>query len=191
MIKIGIIGEDPNDTKSIQNLLSKRFSKLITFKALIRNKKGYQLNNTRVKVALQIEFERYKPQYVLFIRDADGIITNKDKLRAAHNWFLSLNKVVQNKGLFLLNIYELEALVLADIETFNKLYGTSIKYPKDVMFKEEPKEFLMQKTEKNKKSYKEADCPEIFEKLNYNTLLANCKYFKEFDSIFCKTLKLK
>lgn len=191
MIRIGLIGEDPNDTLSIRNLLLKRYPDQISFKQLIRNKKGFQLNNPRVRNALQIEFDRYKPHHVLFIRDADGIITETAKIKKAHEWFNILNPVVKNKGLLLINIYELEALILADIKSFNKEYGTTITYTQNVMYQKEPKEYLMGKTSKNRKVYRESDCPELFSKLNYNTLTANCKYFKDFDDYFRAALNLK
>lgn len=39
-IKIGLIGEDPNDTLSIQNLLLQKYPGVFHFKQLIKNKKG-------------------------------------------------------------------------------------------------------------------------------------------------------
>src|ERR1700743_2437831 len=123
-LKIGLIGEDPNDTQSIRNLLQRRYPDSFTFKQLIKNKKGYQLDNARTSAALKVEFDDFKPNYVIFIRDADALPGENEKIQKAHNWFIKLNQIVNNKGILLLNIYELEALILADIETFNRLYGT-------------------------------------------------------------------
>ena len=55
--KIGLIGEDPNDTLSIQNLLLQKYPDLFQFKQLIKNKRGYQLNNSRTDAALKVEFD--------------------------------------------------------------------------------------------------------------------------------------
>jgi len=190
-LKIGLIGEDPNDTLSIQNLLLQKHSGLIQFKQLIRNKKGYQLNNSRTDAALKVEFEDFKPQYVLFIRDADALPSEKAKIKRVQEWFNKLNPIVNNQGILLMNIYELEALILADIETFNNLYGTSIQFKKNCMYQKEPKEFLIQKTSNNKKSYSESHCPGIFKTLKIDTVERNCIYFKEFHSNFKKILKIK
>jgi hypothetical protein len=188
MKKIGLVGEDPNDTLSLRNLLAGKYPAAFQFKQLIRNKKGYQLNNARTDAALKIEFEDYKPDYVLFIRDADALPSEKDKLDNVKAWYAKLNNVVNKKGILLINIYELEALILADIETFNKLYGTSIQYSKNCMHQKEPKEFLIQKTAKNSKVYSESHCPEIFKHLKYDVLIAKCAYFKDFNTSINKLI---
>ena len=36
-------------------------------------------------------------------------------------------RILNKKGIHLLHIYEIEALILADIETFNKIYKTKMK----------------------------------------------------------------
>lgn len=191
MKKIALIGEDPHDTISIKNILSKKHSDQFQYKQLLKNKKGYQLNNDRVDAALKIEYDEYKPHCVLFIRDSDSLPSEKEKIKIIKNWFHKLNKIVDNKGIFLLNIYELEALLLADINTFNKTYKTSIKFTKNVMFQKEPKEFLISKTKKLKKTYSESDCPEIFGHLDFDLLIKNCSYFSEFYQTFKKAAGLK
>jgi hypothetical protein len=191
MKKIGLIGEDPNDTIAIQNLLQNQHSNGLQFKQLIKNIRGHQLDNERTFHSLKIEYTDYQPHLVLFIRDADGIATENKKIKKVVDWFNNLNKTVENKGLLLVNIYELEALILADIATFNKLYGTLIKFPGNVMYQTEPKEFLIQKTFKNRKRYSEAHCPDIFKHLNFDTVINNCKYFKSFYENFKAVAKLQ
>ena len=191
MIKVGLIGEDPNDTQAIKNLISQKFGDRLSFKHLIKNRKGYQLDNKRVQDALKIEFENYQPRIVLFIRDADGCANETEKKDKVLNWFLKLNPVVNQRGILLMNIYELEALILADIETFNKIYNINIKIRKNVMFQEEPKEFLKLKTKNCKKKYFESDCPELFKSLRFDSIYNNCKYFSDFIVILKKTGKLQ
>lgn len=43
MIKVGLIGEDPNDTQAIKNLVSQKFGDKLSFKQLIKNKKGVSI----------------------------------------------------------------------------------------------------------------------------------------------------
>lgn len=191
MKRIGLIGEDPNDTLAIRNLLLQKYPKGFQFKQLIKNKKGYQLNNDRVANALKIEFQDFKPDYVIFIRDADAIATEESKIRIVVDWFNKLNLIVNRRGILLVNIYELEALILADIKSFNKFYGTQIKYTGNVMYQAKPKEFLFVKTASNKKSYSESDCPELFRYLNFDTVVDSCTYFREFHQKFKLLVQIK
>lgn len=191
MKKIGIVGEDPNDTDAIKNLLQKKHANALHFKQLIKNKRGHQLDNERTFHSLKIEYDDYKPHFVLFIRDADGIVTENNKIKKVVNWFTKLNPTVENKGILLINIYELEALILADISTFNRLYGTTIKFGGNVMYQTEPKELLIQKTSKNKKKYAESHCPDIFKELDFDSVINNCMYFKTFYEDFKAATKLR
>ena len=85
--------------------------------------------------------------------------------------------------MFLLHIYEIEALILADIDTFNTLYKVKIDFKKDPMLISEPKEYLQSKCKK----YKPSDNSSIFEKLNFKKLL-NCRYFENFINNFEKAI---
>jgi hypothetical protein len=100
-----------------------------------------------------------------------------------------LDATINNKGLLLLNIWELEALIFADITTFNKLYNTTYKFSGDQSFKKNPKEELKRITFQKKKKFNESDCPEIFENLNFNTVENNCNYFADFITDFNKKIK--
>src|SRR5438046_1173617 len=113
MIKIGLIGEDPNDTSSIKNLLHKKYSNRIQFYPLARRIKGYHLDSKKIKNILPIEFRDKKCKFVIYIRDLDGYKTEHSKIRRREKWFKELDATVNNKGILLLNIWELEALILA------------------------------------------------------------------------------
>lgn len=191
MKKIGLIGEDPNDTNAIKNLLERKYPKNIKFQQLLKNIRGHQLDNARVSKSLEIEYKEYKPNFVIFIRDADCISTEQAKIQKVHDWFSKLNISVNNTGILLMNVFELEALILADIATFNKLYRTTIKYSGNVMFQMDPKKFLKEKTYKNHKKYSESDCPNIFKQLDFDIVLNNCTYFKAFYEIFMEKVKEK
>jgi hypothetical protein len=100
-------------------------------------------------------------------------------LKIRKNWFEKLNNEFGN-GIFLLNIYELEALMLADIQTFNLHYKSKINFNGNPMMQEKPKEFLMAKTEYCQKKYVVSHAPNVFEKLDFETVYKNCSYFKAF-----------
>lgn len=57
MIRIGLLGEDSNDTSSIQNLLLKNYKKRVQFFPLVKNLKGHQLDTDRVARILIVEFK--------------------------------------------------------------------------------------------------------------------------------------
>lgn len=179
MIKIGLIGEDPNDTDSIKNLLLQKLDGKVLFTKLLKNRRGHQLDNIKTINLLKIEFKDKKPDLVVFIRDVDGIETEKEKIKKTQDWYNLLSKEVSKK-LLLLNIYELESLIIADINCFNKIYGTTIKNKRDVNFIKEPKEFLIRKSSLNKKKFNESDCPDLFQCLDINIVAKNCKYFNTF-----------
>lgn len=180
--KIGLIGEDPNDTIAIKNLLLQRHTTGLQFEQLLKRKRGYELNNPRYAAALKIEYDAKRPDFIIFIKDADALPSEREKIKEVEEWFSKLNKVVNNKGILLKNIYELEALILTDIDTFNKYYNVNIKYNKNVMFHKEPKEFLKLKT-KAQKQYQESHCPELFTKLNFDKVLT-CSEFSKFYEAF-------
>lgn len=175
-MKIGLVGEAPNDIQSIKNLLLKRYTdSKYKFVFMLQRINGSNLDSQKTKRFLRIEFEIQKPDIVIFIRDLDSVLPNKIKLYERRNYFTNFNRVVNKKGIHLLHIYEIEALILSDIETFNKIYNTNIPKFIDVMKVNEPKEFLKKATSK----YSESQNSDIFDKLDFNKVL-DCKYFGKF-----------
>ncbi|KIO78534.1 hypothetical protein TH53_03245 [Pedobacter lusitanus] len=120
MIKVGLVGEDPNDTSSLKILLNKKYSGHVHFQPLLKRIKGHQLDSVKTKRAVGLEMSEHKCNFILFIRDLDGLHTQKDLIKAKNDWFSSLDQVCGNQNIFLLNIWELEAMIFGDIETFNK-----------------------------------------------------------------------
>jgi Domain of unknown function (DUF4276) len=187
---IGLIGEDPNDCHAIKQLLLQKYNKQFKFVSLLKNIKGSCLDNKRTANSLAVEFKTTKTNCILFIRDTDGIFTEIDKTKKVENWFKKLNEIVNKQGILLCNTYELEALILADINTFNTIYKSTIKFSGDVSYKKDPKGFLKEKTKKLQRQYRESDSEELFAKLRFDEVKKNCKYFKEFISIFEKKNEL-
>ena len=68
----------------------------------------------------------------------------------------------------------MEALILADIDSFNDYYGLKTKPIGDPMTKSEPKEILKKLTTKTQKGeYKESDALAIFQNLKFKTIYKN------------------
>jgi hypothetical protein len=173
-MKIGLVGESPNDTTAFANLFRKRYADGITFFTLIPDVRGSQLDEQKTKHLLRKQYQIKKPDVVLFIRDLD-----QDKnAESRKQYYTEFKSVVDNESIYLLNVYELEALILADLDTFNAIYNTSLSFSDNPMTEPEPKEWLIERTQGSSK-YNESKSPEIFSKLNFDKLLT-VQYFDAF-----------
>jgi len=188
MIKVGIIGEHPyNDSKPIKTILEKEYEdKEVQFFVLLRNIRGSQLDKNgkpsrKALAELKEVFRTKKLNFVIYVRDLDALPSDENKIKARESWFTTFDKEAANgKGIFLLNIYELEALILADINTFNQLYSVSISFTGNPMYQAEPKELLKEKTAKSPRGkYREADAMDIFEQLDTEKI-KNHQQYKQF-----------
>ncbi len=181
MIKIGLVGESPYDTKAIKHLLQQKYNEGFSYTILLKNVSGDHLNTSKAKRAIAIEVKEQKPDLVIVIRDADVVESNEHIIGEKKEWYLHFVKQIDRKSVFLLNVYELEALILADIESFKKYYQVAFNFTGSVSHQEKPKEYLQQKTAKK---YKVSDCPDLFHCLHFETIKRNCAYFKDFISSF-------
>lgn len=181
-MNVGVVGESKHETRALIALLKNCLTH-INFVRLIKNQpEGSQWKNKKTLKNLRLSVNTTASNKVgIFSHDLDGPESNDSLKREKKKIFEGVKKSLSNLGqlLYLLNIQELEALILADIETFNKEYRTTLKFSKPEA-KKDPKEFLEQKTEKAKKQYQESHCPELFAKLNPDTVQAKCAYFKAF-----------
>ena len=178
-MKVAVFSESTNDSKAVISLLQQR-NYTVQFKPILKVK-GDQIETLKAARALALELESGKYSFTIYIRDLDAPHTDAAKRTQRTEWFNNLNNTTGNKGVFLLNIYELEALILADIDTFNKDYGTSIKFISNPMHLANPKEFLQDKTYKAKKRYEENHCPDLFSRLDIHKLINRENfYFKDF-----------
>ncbi len=186
MIKIGLIGEDPTDTGAIKHLMKQKFGKGFHFFTLSKKQTGSKMLNQAAIRAYNFEIQKHKPNHIIVIMDADAIITEKNKIQAKQGLYNNRKKEINCNNILLLNIYELEALALADIDSFNEHYNSKVKFTGSVSHKEDPKKYLKNETDKK---YKESDCPEIFKHLQFDTVMKNCSYFEEFIANFEDVVK--
>ncbi len=172
-IKIGLIGEDPNDTNAIANLLKQKHNDGFSYVTISQHKRGGQiLNPTSVK-SYNIEIKSKLPDYVIVIMDADLTIHDEEKIQKKKDKFYRNFETLSCKNkLLLMNVYELEALIVADIDSCNKYYKSNITYSGNVMYLNDPKKFLMDKTLKGKQ-YHVSHCPDLFKTLQFDTIIKN------------------
>jgi len=183
-IKVGIIGEHPNnDALALLHLLRLVASEHVEFVVMQKNNRGSQLDSMKFFRTLRAEFKAENPQHIIILRDLDGLLAETGKVVRLDQWFEKANKEIQNCGIFYLAIYEMEALILSDIDNFNQYFNLKTKPIGDPLFIEKPKEFLQKLTEKTKKGkYSENDAPKIFQSLSFFNIY---KYHKGKRSFQC------
>ena len=178
-MKIGLVGEAPSDTTAIQNLLSRQYPDF-DFVTLLDRIHGSMLDNKKaISRLLRIEYEDQQPDIIIFIRDLDALENDRSAKRKRQAIFSYSNRIVNRTGIALLNIYELEALILADIDTFNNYYGTEVAEFADPMMVPTPKEVLINAT-KGTNKFEESHNPALFNLLSFDIVRTRCRYFATF-----------
>ncbi|MFC1226756.1 DUF4276 family protein [Pedobacter sp. BG31] len=180
MKRIGLIGEDPYDKTAIKNLLVRKFD-MVHFQPLLRGIRGKGLDSPKTARALVQELKGADYNFLIFIRDLDGLPSQVDIQKGLNKWFEALKH--KKTDMLLMNIWELETLIFGDIDVFNKKYGADVKCKGDPMMISNPKEKLISATYKTKSQFHESDCPDLFSLLDIDKVSAKCKYFAEFLSV--------
>ena len=191
MIKIGVIGENKNDVAAVSELLKLKFPNQFYFQQLLPNINGSNLddkNDNHLVIKLRREFELEELDYLLYIRDLDAPIEDREKVKFRKKRFNRFAKVVDKKAIFMLNIYELEALILADFETYKSHIGNT-----ELVFDSKTAHTIPEPDKKLNEfsNYSKSDVKDIFPKLNFDVLLENHFYFKRFVVEFCKMIENK
>ena len=189
-VRIGLLGESPNDTEAIKVLLQQKYEARVTCFPLLERLTGGTLDSNKILRSLPIACGRKQPDVIVVIRDLDALASNGAQLRLRHEYFARINRAVGGNALYLLHIYEFEALIAADIKSFNDLYKSNCKVPADPMLIVDPKGLLQKATRNSSQrgEYHENHCAEVCAKLNYAQIVKNCRYFREFDEAFAAKL---
>lgn len=185
MVTIGLVGEAPTDTDAIKNILKQKYPEGdFSYVTLLNNINGSQLDSPKTKRFLRVEYESLNPNVIVFIRDLDSLYSNKGQLAIRKAYFSSNNSVVDHKGIYLLHVYEMEAMLLADIDYLNSYFDVKLSEVENVMNISEPKEYLLS----NIKNYCISMNADILDGMDFNTVVAQCHYFKIFIRKFDKLL---
>jgi hypothetical protein len=185
-IRIGLLGESPNDTVAIQGLLRKQFGDRLEFVTLLDDVTGSQLDDAITPKLLRFQFQLYRPRIVVVIRDLDGrendfTATRRQRL----SFFRRMNTIVEQRGIYLLNICSIEALLLADADVINDHYGCRCVVEVDPAHIDNPSDVLAHVTSGR---YAEGHCRELFPQLRYDRLIEVCDYFAKFHHEFTARL---
>jgi len=179
-MRIGIISENyDHDSKALKALLSQHsFMKKeqiieVLFIPIGKNLEGDQLLGLKTSRIINIECKKKNINLVILAKDLDALPSNHKKIKKLSEKIQQVAKQIDEYLLPFIIIYEQEALILADIQTFNNIYGTRSSFRRNPQKQSEPKEFLKRITVKSKRKYKVSDTPEIFQQLNFNTVYNN------------------
>jgi hypothetical protein len=177
-MKVGLIGEDPNDSAAIANLLKMKFNH--QYIPVLKRKKGDQIESDRFTELLKMELKGQKLDVLIFIRDLDGFNHEEDKMSKRMAWFEKNSQYFNGDSLFFLNIQSLEAIFFADVKSLNAHYKIDIKH-KNPIFINKPKSELKRLTAQK---YHENKAAELISKLNYDAVLQNYEPLKEIHNYF-------
>jgi hypothetical protein len=191
-MKIGLIGESPNDTLSFINLFEREYSKSIEYKLLLEDFPAGNLDNLKPKSImlrqLRLEYKLEKPDFVVYIRDADALENEPPFANRLNNIYKLGNEIGQNLT-YMVCIFEMETLLLADTDCINSYYHTNFTYPHsindpvDPMLRPDPQKLLIDEC-----GYSPKHCPKLFTTINFQKLL-QVRFFAEFVEQFEKRIK--
>ncbi|RIY12904.1 hypothetical protein [Hymenobacter rubripertinctus] len=181
---VGLLGESPNDTASLQALLGQRYGQQVQFFVISPQITGSQLDNPKLQHIIRANYRFTKPDLVVVTRDLDAPETDRTQQLKRKEFFRKINLGLEQKGIYLLNIQAIEALIAADIRVFNNRYECVCEVPANPMTISDPVRFLKNATPPRRPQYDEGHCAELLAAVDYDTVLANCRYFADFDEAF-------
>jgi hypothetical protein len=180
MIAVGLIGEHPTDVDSIIVLLKQKFTDKFHFFPLLFDINGSALDNPKFKHQLRREYQVEQPNIVIFIRDLDAPRTDNIQLQKRKEYFANFNSVVDKKGVLLLHIQELEAILLSDVAVLNKYFNATLESVNNCEDIPNPKDEIKRQIP----NYSTGLNQELFKLYSYENIVNNCNFFKEFNTSF-------
>lgn len=187
-VLVGLLGESSNDTASVEALLGQRYGEQVQFVSISLGVTGSQLDNPKFQHIIRSNYRFKKPDLVVVTRDLDAPATDRAQQLKRKEFFRKMNQGLENKGIYLLNIEAIETLIAADIRVFNARYKCACVVPADPMTIADPAKFLKAATRPGQPHYDEGHCADLLGQVNYNEVVANCRYFAAFDKKFAARL---
>lgn len=181
---VGLLGESPNDTDSLRALLGRRYGEQLRFVIISPEITGTQLDSPKFQHIVRANYRFQKPNLIVMTRDLDAPATDRRKRVERLLFFRKLNKGFEQKGVFLLHVEAMEALIAADTRPFDKRYGCTCAVPADPTTIANPAQFLKDATASCKEHYNEGHCASLLAEVEYDKLLQYCQYFASFDQEF-------
>ncbi|CAN5918523.1 hypothetical protein BH11BAC7_BH11BAC7_08340 [soil metagenome] len=177
MLRIGMIGESEYDRDALKMLLNRYYQGLV-FIPLLKKVNGTQLDQEKTLDILELEFSGKKCDALIIQRDLDADISDDRKTKERNEFFGNIQNRVEAKSFFLLHVHTLEALIIADLDSFNKRFKAEATYSGNPMHREKPKQWLRDKCKIQR--YEAKDSPELFSQLDIGKLKSKVSYFNKF-----------
>ncbi|MGQ2982251.1 hypothetical protein [Flavobacterium sp.] len=179
-MKVGLIGENPNDTIGVAQLLLQCHPHY--YVPVLKRRTGGQLDNVKFTKLFEIELKTGQFDLLIFVRDLDGFENDAPKMQARQKWFNNHKVLFNGESLYLLNIQTLEAIFFSDIESLNKIFKLKLKFKNPLQIDNPKKELIRLTSEK----YKESRSADYMARLDYATVLKNYPPWKVLDDYFKK-----
>ena len=181
--RVCVAGESSFDTKALRDLLQRQYGQWAQFIALPLRLEGGQLDGRKSRTMFRLAYQDKQPDLVIIFRDLDGPADDRAKRREREVLFEEMNALVEHKGLLLLHVYTIEALLIAHVEVFQKKYGWQCRVPANPTTIPKPAQFLRDASRNSNRRYEKALCPDMMEQVAYDFLVSRCGYFRDFDTL--------
>lgn len=181
MIKVGLIGESEYDRESMKNLLTRLYGEKVHFTHLLKSLPGTYLDTEKALKLLAKELVEKPIDAIIVQRDLDAPESNAVKIAERKAFFNDVSLRSAAPVIRLLHIQMLEALILADLNGFNKRFKATATFTGDPMHQEKPKRWLRDKCKRD--AYEAKHSPELFLLLDIEKL-KKVRYFKKFINEF-------
>ena len=186
--RVGVVGESSYDTEAMRGLLERQYGQRAQFIALAMRLQGGQLDGQKARTMFRLTYQSKRPDLVVIFRDLDGPANDDAKRREREALFAEMNELVENKGVLLLHVYTIEALLIAHIEVFQQKFGWQCRVPSNPTTIPQPTQFLRDASRNSRRRYDKASCPDMMALVDYPFLTGRCRYFAAFDAAFAARL---
>ena len=179
--RVGVVGESSFDTKAMRDLLDRQYGRRAQFIDLALRLEGGQFDGRKAQTMFKLRYAAKQPDLVVIFRDLDGPADDKEMRRKRAAFFAEMDALVDGKGLPLVHIYTIEALLIAHIEVFQKKFGWQSRVPANPTTLTDPVQFLRDASRHSRRRYDKASCPDMMALVTYSFLTKRCRYFEAFD----------
>ena len=188
--RVGVVGESSFDTKALRDLLERQYGQRAQFLDLSLRLEGGQFDGHKAHTMFKIRYAAKRPDLVIIFRDLDRPADDQEMQRKRAVFFEEMNALVGGKGLFLVHVYTIEALLIAHIEVFQKKYDWQCRVPANPTTIPKPTQFLRDASRNSRRPYVKALCPNMMELVAYHFLTKRCRYFADFDKVLADRLPI-
>lgn len=182
MLRIGLIGESEFDRESLRLLLLKVSNRRFAFVELLSALDGDKLESRKALRILEMELTTKQLDLIIVQRDLD----KPYKREIRDSFFRNVTIRFRGETISLLHIYAFEALLIADLNSFNSQFGLELNYRGNPETINDPKTWLRSRC--RNKTYRPSDSPRLLSVANIDVIRRRVPYFNNFVNNFLNYL---